>query len=199
MRITRRDERIFITVKPGEYYVSRDDVVISTLLGSCVSACLYDPAVKVIGMNHFLLSNRRYARKMPYYVTEAGRYGVHSMEVLINEMMKMGARRNHLRAKAFGGASLLHSSEDKENFACVGSVNARFIRAFLVHEGIPLISSDLGGDKGRVIRFHARDYSVYVRKIRKTVNPQLGLKEKRYWRKAIKSQEQKIVKPDIWD
>ena len=96
MRITRRDELIFITVKPGEYYVSKEDVVISTLLGSCVSACLYDPVKRIVGMNHFLLSNKRYARRMPYYETEAGRYGVHSMEMLINEMMKMGARREHL-------------------------------------------------------------------------------------------------------
>ncbi len=187
-----------INIKPGEYYVSNQDVVISTILGSCVAACLYDPIQKVIGMNHFLLSNRRYARSMPFYITEAGRYGIQAMELLINEMLKKGARRENLQAKAFGGASLFQPKEKTDNFYCVGSVNSSFIKEFLANERIPLISSSLGGDNGRVIYFHFSDFSVYVRKIAKTINLELALKEKRFWQRSIETQEKKIVEPDIW-
>lgn len=76
MRIVKRGEIKVVTLYPGEYYVSRGKVVISTLLGSCVSACLYDPVNRVVGMNHFLLSNKRYSKHMPMYATEAGRYGI---------------------------------------------------------------------------------------------------------------------------
>lgn len=163
----------------------------STLLGSCISACLYDPVTKVMGMNHFLLSNRRYSHHMPYYTTEAGRYGIHAMEILINDMLAQGARRGNFLAKAFGGASLLQPSNEAGNFFCVGEVNVKFIKEFLQTEKIPLITADLGGDRGRVVHFHHGDFSVYVRKIQKTINRDLGLKEKRYWLTSIETQKQK--------
>ncbi|MBI5055752.1 MAG: chemotaxis protein CheD [Nitrospirae bacterium] len=198
MKLPETKNQLHIRIKPGEYLASRQSVIISTVLGSCVAACLYDPVQKVIGMNHFLLSNRRYARNMPYYVTEAGRYGIHAMEILINEMLKLGARRENLRAKAFGGASLFQPSGEAGNFFCVGEVNSKFIREFLETEGVPLVTSDLGGDRGRAIHFHYDDFSVYVRKIQKTVNKKLGLKEKQFWQRSMEIQEQKAVESDIW-
>lgn len=198
MKIPDKENLTRFAIKPGEHYVTGQDVIISTLLGSCVSACLYDPFKKVIGMNHFLLSNRRYAKNMPYYITEAGRYGIHAMEILINEMLKKGAKRDNLHAKAFGGSSLLQPSGEVGNFSCVGDVNARFIKDFLENEGIPLVSDDLGGDRGRVIYFHFSDFSVYVRKIQKTVNTKLGIREKQFWKKSIESQEKKVSEPDIF-
>src|SRR5665647_2303892 len=78
-----------VTLEPGELFASREPVTISTLLGSCVAACLYDPVNNVVGMNHFLLSSRRYSRDLPNFISEAGRYGIHAMELLINEMMRM--------------------------------------------------------------------------------------------------------------
>ena len=105
MDIAKKTEKEQIIIHPGEYHVSRRNVVISTLLGSCISACLYDPINGVVGMNHFLLSNRKYSRNMPVCITEAGRYGVHAMELVINGMYKLGANRNHLKAKVFGGSS----------------------------------------------------------------------------------------------
>ncbi|MBI4847417.1 MAG: chemotaxis protein CheD [Nitrospirae bacterium] len=197
MKLPEAKNQLHIRIKPGEYHASEQRVIISTLLGSCVSACLYDPVQKIVGMNHFLLSSRRYARNMPYYVTEAGRYGIHAMEILINEMLKLGARRENLHAKAFGGASLFQPSGGAGNFFCVGEVNIMFIKEFLETEGIPLVTSDLGGDRGRVIHFHYDDFSVYVRKIQKTVNNKLGLKEKLFWQRSIEIQEQKAVDPDI--
>ncbi len=75
---------------PGDCYVSTDEVVIGTILGSCVSACLYDPVNRIVGMNHFLLSGRQNnADKI--WLSEAGRYGIHSMEIIINGMLKLGA------------------------------------------------------------------------------------------------------------
>jgi chemotaxis protein CheD len=141
-----------VVLSPGEYFASEKRIGISTLLGSCLAACLWAEQNGVIGMNHFLLAHRRYAKNKPLCRAEAGKYGIHSMELLINGMIKLGARRENLRAKAFGGASVTNNSRG-DNFLCVGEVNCRFIMEFLKTDGIPLVSSDLGGDVGRVIHF----------------------------------------------
>lgn len=186
------------TLHPGEFaVVSSEDLVLHTLLGSCVAACLYDPVNKVIGMNHFLLSNRRYSRSLPYTEAEAGRYGVFSMELLINAMLKKGAARKNLRAKAFGGASVFNTTAD--NFFCVGEVNARFIRDFLETEKIPLLREDLGGTDGRVIYFFKNDFSVYVRKVKKIYAETIARQEKRYWKKSlVKQTESKDSGIELW-
>ncbi len=173
-----------ITVAPGDQHATKDACVISTLLGSCVACCLWDPETKVAGMNHFLLANRRYAREMPVSLTEAGRYGVQSMEMLINAMIKLGADKRRLHAKAFGGGQVLISLS-KDNFNCVGNVNERFIREFLKAEGIPLDSEDLGGELGRVIRFRTDTYTVYRRFVKKTATVLVETEEKLYWKKSI--------------
>jgi len=196
---SRNEDNIkHVTIHPGEHYVSRDNVIVSTLLGSCVSACLYDPINKVIGMNHFLLSNKRYSRDMQVCLTEAGRYGVHAMELVINDMLKLGAKRSNLRAKAFGGSSLLGVRCTSDAFPCVGEVNCRFICEFLSNDGIPLIASNLGGDRGRVIRFSSIDYTVRMRMIKKSIAPELVKEEKQFWRKSIKSHEVVTPEPDLW-
>jgi len=186
-----------ITISPGEYYVSNEDVLITTLLGSCVSACLYDPYNKIIGMNHFLLSSKRYSGDMPICITEAGRYGIHSMELLINEMLKRGAKKGNLKVKAFGGGSVLKTIAPVSNYFAVGEVNIRFIREFLQNENIPLVSSDLGGTVGRVIYFYSGDFSVYVRKMAQT-SRSLAKREEQYWKKSIKKQEETETRIDLW-
>ena len=97
------------TIDPGEYHVASGNVVISTLLGSCVAACLWDPVKRLIGMNHFLLANQRYSKSLSVIQSEAGRYGIHAMELLINAMLKAGADRANLQAKAFGGGNVLQN------------------------------------------------------------------------------------------
>ena len=187
-----------MTILPGEYYVTNEEAVITTLLGSCVSVCLYDPYNKIIGMNHFLLSSRRYAKEISICVTEAGRYGIHSMELLINEMWNRGAMRGNLKAKAFGGSAVLKTGDSsKSNFFTVGEVNVRFIREFLQEEKIPLVSSDLGGTVGRVIHFYSEDFSVYVRKMTKTDN-KLVKREQHYWKKTLQKQEETETQIDLW-
>jgi len=198
MRIQNLKNHKRITIDPGEYYVAHEDVLITTLLGSCVSACLYDPYNKIVGMNHFLLSSRRYAKSLPVCTTDAGRYGIHSMELLINEMWNQGAQRGNLKAKAFGGGSILKPADAfTSNFLTVGEVNVRFIIEFLKNEKIPLVSSDLGGTVGRVINFYSEDFSVYVRKVvAKSVS--VVKREEQYWEKSIQKQEESETQIDLW-
>ena len=198
MDIRKKGTKTVIRIHPGELYVSRSDVIITTILGSCVSACMYDPVNKIIGMNHFLLSNKRYAKHIPVCQSEAGRYGIHAMELLINKMLQQGARRENLHAKAFGGGSILQQSQGSDNFLCVGDVNSRFILEFIKLENIKLQASDLGGNTGRVVHFHFDDYSVYSKKINNSINRDLVRKEKRYWQKSINKQAQETAEVELW-
>jgi len=119
----------------------RPDLAIATVVGSCVAACLWDPLRGAGGMNHFLLPGT------PGEVAPARRHGVHLMELLINRLMGIGADRRRLQAKVFGGASLRAGLTD------AGARNAEFVRAFLAHEGIPLVGGALGGPAGRAVVF----------------------------------------------
>jgi chemotaxis protein CheD len=131
-------------VMEGEFHVSDDpDIVLSTVLGSCVAACLRDPVARIGGMNHFLLpgeDDRAQSR-------DAERYGVHLMELLVNGLMSRGAQRDRLEAKLFGGAKTMFKSSD------VGGMNARFAERFLKIEGIGIVGGHLGGPVGRRVEF----------------------------------------------
>jgi len=197
MRIENRNNKKWVTINPGEHFVSTDDIVLATLLGSCVSACLFDPVNRVSGMNHFLLSSKRYSRNMPIYLTEAGRYGIHSMEMLINKMLQKGAKKRHLKAKVFGGGNLI-SNRSGDNFFCVGAVNSNFVEEFLAGENIPILASSLRGEIGRVIRFHTSDYSVFVRKIPRIQKQEVIKEEHRYWEQSIKEHEKEQTEIDLW-
>ncbi len=198
MNIETRGAKLHVNLLPGDFYASNEPVIIRTLLGSCVAACLYDPVKRVVGMNHFLLSNRRYARNIPSVLSEAGRYGIHAMELLINEMLKLGAKRQNLKAKAFGGGSMYLNTEIKDNFFCVGDVNSRFIREFLKNDGIPLVAEDLGGERARIIHFLYDDFSVHVKKINKTTAPNLVQNERQFWLRTIEKQESAEASTEVW-
>ncbi len=177
-----------IDVRPGERYATTAPADLRTLLGSCVSACLYDPVARVAGLNHFLLAAPRYSRSLPFVATDAGRYGIHAMELLINDMIKLGASRSNMEAKIFGGASVLGFRSD-EKFLCVNEVNQRFVRDYLSTERIPIISEDLGGKLGRVIHFHSDSYRVYRRFIKGLETTEVEEKERQYWRAAVEAKE----------
>ena len=121
-----------VKVLPGEYFVASEQLMIVTVLGSCIAACLWDSRTHVGGMNHFMLPEGGEA-------DNSGRYGSYAMEVLINELMKLGARRETLQAKIFGGGQVM------ANFATmnVGERNALFVRKYLATERIPLVSEDV--------------------------------------------------------
>lgn len=126
----------------GRFEVSNQpDVVMTTILGSCVAACLRDPVAGVGGMNHFLLPGEATGG------AEATRYGVHLMELLINALLKQGARKNRMEAKLFGGAQTM------TRISNVGRQNGQFAEQFLRDEGISLIGSSLGGNFGRKVEF----------------------------------------------
>ncbi|TCL75594.1 chemoreceptor glutamine deamidase CheD [Rhizobium sp. BK251] len=150
----------------GEYKViSEPNVVLTTILGSCVAACLRDPVAGVGGMNHFLLPGTSAA---PMSGGDATRYGVHLMELLINGLLKQGARRDRLEAKVFGGAKTIAT------FSNVGEQNAAFAMQFLRDEGIPVVGSSTGGDHGRKLEYwpetgRARQYPLTGAETQRTV------------------------------
>jgi len=133
-----------IAVVQGEHAVGRDpETVFSTVLGSCVAVCLHDSLAGVGGMNHFLLPGEPIHRQ----TRDVERYGVHLMEVLINDLMKIGARRERLQAKVFGGANIVRGLGN------IGAANSEFARDFLRHEGIRIVAEDLGGERARRVQF----------------------------------------------
>lgn len=190
MRTEILDHHRRVILEPGEYYAANAPVTLSTLLGSCVSACLFDPLNMVMGMNHFMLSSRRNGNDLPLSQTDAGRYGVHSMELLINQMLKLGAERRLLKAKVFGGGTIMTQGPEISSWMGVGAVNCRFIRDFLALEGIPLLAEDLGGTVGRVIHFSYGDFAVYVRKLGRTDQRRgLAMRDHAIWLRLIAEQE----------
>ncbi|EUB96765.1 CheD, deamidase, stimulates methylation of MCP protein [Rhizobium sp. CF080] len=133
-----------IHVLGGQYAVSADpDTVLMTVLGSCVSACIYDPITKIGGMNHFILPTSGGLE-----ITERPeRYGDLAMCTLVDELYSRGAERQNLRAKLFGGRTRKSGGYDP------GSLNSAFARRFLLEEGIKLVDSSLGDDLARWIAF----------------------------------------------
>jgi len=132
-----------VHVGQGEHYVTADPyVMLTTILGSCVAMCLRDPVTGVGGMNHFLLPEGAGSG------TDAGRrYGAYAMEVLINDVLKAGARRESLEAKLFGGGRMFDSLKD------VGLANADFAERFLRDEGIAVVGGSLRGSGGRRVQY----------------------------------------------
>lgn len=178
-----------IILDPGEYYVSHKPEVISTLLGSCVSACLFDPVNRIFGMNHFLLAYRHFANNQPIIVSDEGRYGIYAMELLINEMMKMGANRLNIKAKCFGGGNVLNRADNRNNQPSIGDINVLFIREFLQSENIPMLSDSLGGNVGRNVHFVGSDYSVFIKTIDQSQQHWLIKEERLYWKQKIDEHE----------
>jgi chemotaxis protein CheD len=118
-----------VKVLPGEFFVHDEDVAIMTTLGSCIAACLWDRERKVGGMNHFMLPDGAGA-------ADGGRYGSYAMELLINELIKHGARRDRIEAKVFGGGNVLKSFTSQP----VGTRNAEFVVEYLKNENIQVVS-----------------------------------------------------------
>jgi len=137
-----------INVLQGTCRVSGEpNVILTTVLGSCIATCLYDPVARIGGMNHFLLSEP--SDSTGAKDDHAQRYGVYAMEVLINEMLKAGATRPNLRAHLYGGANL------HVGMKSIGSANAKFATDFLRRDGIPLAHSHIGGNDARRVDFRA--------------------------------------------
>lgn len=148
-----------VKLLPGEYYVTSRDMLLTTVLGSCVSACLRDTTAGIGGMNHFMLpDDSDPASRDP---AAAMRYGAYAMEVLLNELIKTGARRERLEAKVFGGGAVLANM----TMLNIGERNADFVLRYLQLEQIRIAAHDLRGDLPRRINYFPASGRVTVRKL----------------------------------
>lgn len=149
-------------IMPGEYFVSWPPAEISTLLGSCVSACLWDKARKIGGMNHFMLPDApQDSRTNISDRTRSLRYGLFAMEVLINDLLVMGAKREHMVAKVFGGGNITGVLTDHH----VGRRNGHFVIEFLRKDNIKVVASDLGGLHSRRVKFNTHTGAVRLERV----------------------------------
>lgn len=170
---SRFDARI-ISVSQGAHEISgQDGEILSTILGSCVAACIRDPLLRIGGLNHFLLPGESGDHSG---VSSADmRYGDAAMEILINALMRKGANRGRLEAKVFGGANVLAG-----NHGAVGQRNCQFVQDFLKHEGIPILAKDLGGDHPRRVNFDPYNGKVWVNHLDAPRHRSIAEQESRY-------------------
>lgn len=171
----RHFQRQAVKILPGEYYVSTGDKLIVTVLGSCVAVCLRDKFSGIGGMNHFLLPNNDSAYESGL-MTESARYGVYAMELLINQLLKMGVNRGRLEAKVFGAGNVLRGMTINN----VGQRNAEFALDYLHMEQIPVVAKDLLGDFPRKVYFFPDTGQVLVKKIKVLHNSTISDRENEY-------------------
>ncbi|MEV4781122.1 chemoreceptor glutamine deamidase CheD [Burkholderia sp. LMU1-1-1.1] len=160
-------------ILPGEYYFTNKDMLIVTVLGSCVSACIRDRVTGLGGMNHFMLPDGG-GDGSP--VSASARYGTYAMEILINDLLKAGAKRENMEAKVFGGGAVL------KGFTAinVGERNAAFVLSFLKTEKIRVVAEDLNDIHPRKVYFFPRTGKVLVKKLMQTHNDTLAKREIEY-------------------
>lgn len=150
-----------VKLLPGEYYVTARDMILTTVLGSCVSACVRDSTAGIGGMNHFMLPEN--AEPTTHDAVAAMRYGVYAMEMLLSELLKAGARRERLEAKVFGGGAVLANM----TMLNVGDRNADFVLRYLQGEQVRIAAQDLRGSLPRRINYFPASGRVTVRRLRR--------------------------------
>lgn len=159
-------------ILPGEYFVSSQGMLLVTVLGSCVAACIRDADSGIGGMNHFMLPDDG-GRDA---VGTSARYGTYAMEVLINHLLKLGARRQRLEAKVFGGGAVLASLASSN----VGERNAEFVLNYLKTEKIPIVAKDLLDSYPRKVYYFPDSGRVLVKKLHRVHNDTLFNRESDY-------------------
>lgn len=161
-------EKWLVNLAQGDYAVSDEPILLTTVLGSCVAACVYSPERKMGGINHFLLPHAG--------ASDAGsgsfRYGIHAMEVLINSLLRKGADRDELQMKVCGAADVVRGLSNR-----VGVANATFIRLYAKQEHLNLLAEDLGGDNPRRVVFDPQTGSMKVKRLTKHLSTEEVLKE----------------------
>jgi chemotaxis protein CheD len=144
-----------VKILPGEYFVFNEDVIIMTTLGSCIATCLWDRNARIGGMNHFMLPDNGGGS------SDSGRYGSFAMELLINEMLKMGASRLTLEAKVFGGGAVISGMSSLN----VGERNTTFVMDYLKTERIPIVSKDVMDIYPRKVCFFPQSGKAMVKRL----------------------------------
>ncbi|SHG59086.1 chemoreceptor glutamine deamidase CheD [Massilia sp. CF038] len=161
-------------ILPGEYYYTPKDMLIVTVLGSCVSACIRDRVSGLGGMNHFMLPDGGGDANSP--ASASARYGSYAMEILINDLLKSGARRENMEAKVFGGGAVLRGFTAIN----VGERNAAFVMSYLKTEKIRVVAEDLNDVFPRKVYFFPRTGKVLVKKLMQSHNDTLAKRELDY-------------------
>jgi chemotaxis protein CheD len=169
-------------ILPGEYYVTQRDMVLVTVLGSCVTACIRDRHSGIGGMNHFMLPDARPDQDDP--VSLSARYGAYAMEVLINSLICLGAQRALLEAKLFGGGNVLPGM----TMMNIGQRNADFALRFLDAEKIRVVARDLIDIYPRKVYFFPKTGKVLVKKLRRIHNETIYAREIEYSARLVKEE-----------
>ena len=159
-----------VKVLPGEYFVSNEDLVVMTVLGSCIAACIWDGKARTGGMNHFMLPDGDGDGG-----DGSGRYGSYAMELLINEMFKLGARRETMQAKIFGGAQVMAGFTTMN----VGERNTQFVLDYLATERIPVVSQDVLDIHPRKVCFFPITGKALVKRLAHSHPETLAVEERR--------------------
>ncbi|MBX7101454.1 MAG: chemotaxis protein CheD [Myxococcaceae bacterium] len=153
-------DELDVTLYIGGRYAEAEPATVRTTLGSCIAVCLYDPARRVGGMNHFMLPEATGS------VSDPGRYGGYAMELLIGDLQKCGALRSRMVAKVFGGGHVLGTAEREDS---VPNRNIAFTREYLRDEGFRVVSTDVGGLLPRLVKFETWSGRAFVRRLARPV------------------------------
>lgn len=165
-----------VKILPGQWHAAREGAI-TTVLGSCVSTCLWDPLARIGGMNHFMLPGDTASPDSPW--AASARFGVYAMEVLINDMIRLGADRRRMVAKVFGGAQLLAGFDRLD----VGAKNSEFVLEFLRVEGIRVAAQDLLDVCPRKVHFFIASGKVQVKRLSLTPSESVQKREREYLRR----------------
>ena len=160
-------------ILPGEYFVSQEPKVVHTVLGSCISVCLRDPVAGIGGMNHFMLAAPTRKGEQDGWA-ESGRYGSFAMELLINDLLKLGGKKARLEAKVFGGGKIFDGTMD------IGAKNAAWALDYLEREGVPLMKANVGDVCPRKVYFFTDSGKVLMKKLDRVVANSIAEEEERY-------------------
>lgn len=173
---TREGHRVVARILPGEYYVTTQDEVITTVLGSCISACICDPEAKIGGMNHFMLpeSESGDSRWSNTLADATHRYGNYAMESLINDILKLGGEKSRLQVKIFGGGKILEAMTD------IGKRNIDFAKEYLLAEKLTIVSQDVGDRFPRKVNYYPETGKVRVKRLRALYNEDIARREKQF-------------------
>jgi len=181
----KENDLICAKILPGEYYVTTENEGITTMLGSCISACIRDSQIGVGGMNHFMLpetNQHKLNAGAEAVVGNATRYGNYAMEHLINMILANGGKRKNLEVKVFGGGKIIPTLGD------VGLNNVNFVLEYIDTEALKLISQDLGDIYPRKVIYFPHTGKVKMKKIKDLHNETIASREKQY-RTSIKDVE----------
>ncbi len=173
-------------ILPGEYFVSEEPKVVYTVLGSCISVCLRDPFANVGGMNHFMLAAPSNIEGHDNWA-DSGRYGSFAMEMLINEILKRGGKKNRLEAKVFGGGKIYDGTID------IGAKNAAWALDYLEQEGVPLMKANVGDVCPRKVYFFTDSGKVLLKKLDPVVAKTIAEEEGQYRAKLQQAPAQSEV------